>query len=101
MQALGQGVHALQDALAHQGTDMDNHDIVRDMLPGAKLYKELRNVTEGALVVSEVMSGNGKHLKSGMSLNIGGMSSKQLASFTSKLLEEIKKKDVNKINLIQ
>jgi hypothetical protein len=42
------------------------------MLPGANLYNQLKGVTQDALVVAEVMSGNSKHLKDGMSFNIGG-----------------------------
>ena len=100
VQALGQGLHALQDAVAHQGTDMDNHDVWKDMQPGKKLYDQATNVTEGALLVTEIMSGNGKNLTNGMSINIEGMSRGQFNTFITNLLDVMKNTEgVNEVNL--
>ena len=100
VQALGLGLHALQDAVAHQGTDMDNHDVWKDMQPGKKLYDQASNVTEGALLVTEIMSGNGKSLTNGMSINIEGMSRGQYNTFITTLLDVMKNTEgVNEVNL--
>lgn len=98
---MGQGVHALQDAVAHAGTDMAHHSTWQDIHPGKKTWEEATNVTEGAILVAEIMSGNSKHLSEGMSINISGMNNSQLEKLTTKLIAEMGEKGVKKINLTQ
>jgi RHS repeat-associated protein len=100
IQTLGQGIHALQDAVAHQGTDMEHHSIWNDMRPSKKDYNEATSVTEGAILVTEIMSGNSSHLSDGMSINVAGMNRKQFNTFLSTLISLMGQKDgVNKVTL--
>lgn len=101
IQALGLGLHALQDAVAHQGTDMDHHNTWNDMHPSKAVYDKASNVTEGALLVTEIMSGNNTYLQNGMSISIDGMSSSQLQKFTTTLSNLMNTKEgVQKITII-
>ena len=40
VQELGQGIHALQDAIAHKGTDMVGHSIYNDMYPSSSQMQQ-------------------------------------------------------------
>ena len=55
IQALGQGIHALQDAFAHLGTDTNNHSVVNDLRGDTS---EAENITTSAITVHNLLSGN-------------------------------------------
>ena len=100
IQALGQGIHALQDAVAHQGTDMEHHSIWNDMRLSKRDYNEATAVTEGAVLVTEIMSGNGSHLSDGMSINVSGMNREQFNTFISAVVSVMNQTEgVNKLTL--
>jgi len=83
MQALGQGVHALQDAVAHKGTDMDSHSVPNDMYPSNADKQLTEQRTFSALVTVEVLSGNYKNLKSGMTIDLSGTTAEQYGAIKS------------------
>jgi hypothetical protein len=99
LQSLGQGLHALQDAVAHKGTDMDNHSVPNDMSPTPADYMKAFNITESAVIAVESLSGNYQHLGTGMTLNFEGMSASQLKTVTSSLLQGMKDRNVDYIHI--
>lgn len=87
IRAFGQGIHALQDAYAHRGTDMDHHDWKNDVFPSAKTgwtsdYQQAYGMTENAINVHNLMSGNFKDVKAGeggkLTIEMTGMNESQV-----------------------
>ena len=99
IQALDQGIHALQDAIAHRGTDMANHSVPNEMSPSSRDFSAAFSITENAIVLTEVMGGNYNNLGNGLSLNFEGMSSSQLKSAISGLLKGMETNNIGIINL--
>jgi hypothetical protein len=85
---LEQGLHALQDAYAHNGASTDEHIAVnmssvlmlKNDLYGDTSKAEL--ITDSAVTVLSLFnkSNNGANLKNGMQLDFSGMSKKQLST---------------------
>jgi RHS repeat-associated protein len=91
---LGQGIHALQDAIAHKGAKTDDHlgrnlssvrMLINDMYGSTK---EAAKLTKSALVVYDLLQGRQSGLKSGDTLNFSGMSSEQLLKITQLLVNQ-------------
>jgi RHS repeat-associated protein len=91
---LGQGLHALQDAIAHRGVKTNDHlgwnwsstkKLANDMY-GSRW--EAANLTKSALVVIDVLKGKKSNLKSGDRLDLRGMSSSQLNKFLQALMKQ-------------
>lgn len=76
IQALGQGLHALQDATVHKGAanTFSSHAASRDVY-GSTAGAEL--VTKSALVIHQLLNGDFSGLQDGMTLDISGMSKSQ------------------------
>lgn len=82
IQNFGQGLHALQDAYAHQGCHMDDHSVWNDM---ANEY-DMRNaqeVTNSAVMVHKLISGSYDKLPESFSIITTGMSDEQLNKVNS------------------
>jgi hypothetical protein len=94
----GQGVHALQDAFAHKGTDIDHHNVVKDGLPSltkewTKDYKSAFSMTLNAINVHSLLSGDyGKVKTENGQLNIDtqGMSEDQVRKVMTKIQEYLR-----------
>jgi len=90
---LGQGLHALQDAIAHEGVKTNDHlgknwssakKLANDMYGGTY---EASNLTRSALIVNEVLQGNTSNLRNGDKLDVRGMSKEQFNQFMQVLLQ--------------
>jgi hypothetical protein len=82
---LGQGIHALQDAFAHEGAKTNDHlgknfqsvgMLVNDMYGSTK---KAASITKSALIVSSLVQGKKVNLRDGDTLNFTGMTSEQLS----------------------
>ena len=93
LEHLGQGLHALQDAIAHRGKKTNDHlglnwSSVKQF--GKDLYgstREASNLTRSALIVIDVLKGKKSNLKDGDTLDLRGMSSTQLNQFLGTLVK--------------
>ena len=94
---LGQGLHALQDAVAHKGTDMANHSVLNDMDPSLEDIYEVNQLTQSAITTAEVLSGNYKHVEDGMVVKLPGVSSGQLSEIVGGYMKAMEDKKVTKI----
>jgi len=99
IQELGQGIHALQDAVVHKGEDMNHHSTYADMSPTEENATKAENVTLSAITVTEIMSGNYEHVTEGTNIDVGGMSKKQLNSFLTNLMSGMNDRGVKKVNI--
>ena len=99
IEALGQGIHALQDAVAHHGEDLSHHSLSADIYPSNETESKALKITTGAILVTEIMSGNNSHISSDMSINVSGMSNQQLGTFMQSLLKGMNEKNVKKVNI--
>ncbi len=96
IQAFGQGLHALQDAYAHKGTHMDQHNIWKDIFAGgfekySADYMDAYNMTLNALNVHNLMSGNFKGVKTeqdgSVKIETTGMNAQQVKELWEKILQ--------------
>ncbi|MCG2614722.1 hypothetical protein LZZ85_10540 [Terrimonas sp. NA20] len=87
----GQGLHALQDAIAHRGIKTSDHlgwnwssakKLVNDLY--GSTY-EAAGLTRSALIVLDVLNGKSGNLKSGEVLDFREMSNEQLRQFLNAL----------------
>ena len=60
---LGQGIHALQDAIRHKGVEYAQHDLSADVSPPAGEDKAAIAAAYNGLLVFELVSGDPKHLE--------------------------------------
>jgi RHS repeat-associated protein len=105
MEAFGQGVHALQDAFAHRGTDIDvGHSSRKDQYPGLVAggsadFSKARQITRSAIIVHHLMSNNFDMLGSSeYKISTDGMSPNQKAQLLQKLQEFMKVRNKTKID---
>ncbi len=89
---LGQGLHALQDAIAHKGASTNKHlgwnwssvkKFTNDLYGSTW---EAANLTRSAIIVVDVLNGKKGNLKDGDKLDFRGMSTDQFNSFLGSLL---------------
>jgi RHS repeat-associated protein len=99
IQALGQGIHALQDAVAHRGVDMAHHNISNDMNPSVEETFRAFEVTRSAFLVTEIMSDNYKHLGNSISIDVDGMTGNQFGQFMQALIKGMEKKGIKKLDI--
>ena len=78
---------------------MEHHNIWRDMHPSRSLINKTMQVTKNAIIVAEVLGGNGKHLKNKMSIDVEGMNKYQFNLFVGALLEVMGKQNQSEIKL--
>jgi hypothetical protein len=100
LEALGQGIHALQDAIAHKGVDMDNHDLVNDMNPSKADAKQAENVAYNGILVSEVIGGNYANITNGMTIDLTGTTKNQYNTIKSafqKAVDSNSKDNIQKV----
>lgn len=91
---LGQGIHALQDAVAHRGVNTSRH--LNYNLSSFKKFAtdmygsnfEAANLTRSALIVVDVLKGKKSNLKDGDKLDLRGMSGGQLNQFMQALVKQ-------------
>jgi len=91
---LGQGLHALQDAIAHKGAKTSDH-LGKNLSSGLMLLndmwgskREASNLTRSALIVVDVIQGKGANLKDGDKLDLRGMSSQHVSQFLQALVKQ-------------
>jgi hypothetical protein len=91
---LGQGLHALQDAIAHQGAKTNDH-LGWNISSAGKFYNDLygdtkqaSSLTRSALMVVDLLNGKKVNLKDGESLNVTGMSSGQFQQVMQQLVNQ-------------
>jgi RHS repeat-associated protein len=91
--SLGQGLHALQDAIAHNGVRTKDH-LGLNLSSFFKFAKDLYGsqyeagrTTRSALIVVEVLRGNKTNLKDGETLDLRGMSNDQMQQFLNSLIK--------------
>jgi RHS repeat-associated protein len=99
IKALGQGIHALEDAVAHKGVDFAHHDMWNDMYPSAEDFQKAHEVAKSAILVTEIMSGDGGHLEDGVTINTNGMSSDQRLTFLGNLVSQMAANGVTTVKL--
>lgn len=86
---LGQGIHALQDAIAHEGVKTSDHLFGNSFSENFSSLKKFTNdmygstykaslITNSAIIISGLVQGKNVGLKSGETLLLNGMSSNQL-----------------------
>ncbi len=91
---LGQGLHALQDAVAHNGVKTSDH-LGFNLSSARKFYNDMygdtrqaSNLTKSAIVVLNLLEGNKVSLKVGDRINLTGMSDKQKSQIVKSLQEQ-------------
>ena len=89
----------MQDAVAHKGEDFAHHSTWHDMQPGQEAYGKATEVTEGAIMVTEIMSGDYSHVTNNMSMDVDGMTDSQFGQFIQELLKGMDEKKVKKVNI--
>ena len=89
---IGQGLHALQDAIAHGGASTDEH-LGKNLSSASMMYndmygstKEAEGLTKTATAVIDLLQGKTTNLKDGDKLDTRGMSKDQMGSFLSNLI---------------
>jgi len=97
LQMLGQGLHALQDSYAHEGTDMKHHDVRNDIYGDTSRAEK---ITASAVFVHIAISKDtktvNKLIQSGAnSLDLSGISGKNLKDLYSSLKEQGKELKYN------
>jgi RHS repeat-associated protein len=91
---LGQGLHALQDAIAHNGIKTNDHlglnlsSLKKNLNDAYGSTSEASDLTRSALIVLDVLNGKKDSLKDGDTLNLKGMSGAQLKQFSEALLKQ-------------
>jgi hypothetical protein len=90
---IGQGIHALRDAIAHEGCKTNDHlgfnrkffgKMMNDLYGSTETAASL---TKTAVIVVGALQGKKTSLKKGDTLDIRGMSSKQTTTFFQKLID--------------
>lgn len=97
--AFGVGMHALQDSEAHEGVQMKDHNLNKDMakgLEGTQAFDNAMSISESAVVVTEMVNNNFSHVKDGTTLNISGMNKEQFQKVVDAALKS--KKNVRYVN---
>lgn len=91
---LGQGLHALQDAIAHEGAKTHDH-LGINFSSGKKITKDMYGstqeagrLTKSALIVVSVIRGEKVDFKKGETLDFRGMSKNQFNQFIQALLKQ-------------
>lgn len=89
MKALGQGLHALQDAFAHRGASWKEHSKIND----ARWPKgNAQKITASVIAVHQILNGDFSSIKNGqITIAVEGMSQKQLEQLWNKLHEYLRK----------
>ncbi len=96
---LGQGLHALQDAMAHKGAKTNDHLFGKTLSNNLNSTKMMWNdmygstnlagkITKSALIVSNLLKGEKSSLKDGDTLTLTGMSSSQFDKVMKLLLKQ-------------
>ena len=90
IQAWGQGVHALQDAYAHEGTTMEEHSVYNDRY-GDKSGAE--GISNSAVTVHNILSGNWSAFegKKEIKFDAQGMTKAQLNTVMNAVNDYLKK----------
>lgn len=93
---LGQGIHALQDAYAHKGTDMDNHNVWNDRFGDTS---GAERISTSAVTVFKLLSGDYGGLGDKINISTTGMSKEQLNTVMLSIkdyMNHLKKKEEDK-----
>ncbi|CAM4085348.1 RHS repeat-associated core domain-containing protein [Flavobacterium branchiophilum] len=90
IQAFGQGVHALQDAYAHNGTTMEEHSAYNDRYGNTSGAKR---ITDSAVTVHNILSGNWSAFdgKNTIKFDAQGMSRDQYNTVMNAIYDYLKK----------
>ncbi len=82
LERLGQGIHALQDAFAHEGIKMEDHDLKNDIFGN---QTAARSITRSAILVHQILRGNFKNISGTTTLDMRGASQSQIDEVTKRL----------------
>lgn len=100
IEKFGVGIHALQDAFAHGGTDIDNHSVMNDIMGNDSQAKE---ITRSAVTVHKLLTNDFDGIKTSkkgkLSIDLSGMTSEQkmkVIGKASEFLQQQRKKDDDK-----
>lgn len=94
MSNFGVGMHALQDAFAHQGATMKQHLGLSWSSPAMTAYDMLgptynaAQLTNTATLVVQILQGNFSNIQPGTTLNLTGMSSAQQQEIIKRLKDQ-------------
>jgi RHS repeat-associated protein len=91
IQALGQGLHALQDAWAHKGVSMNDHDVVNDAFNTSGNRGQAEALTDSAITVQRLLSGDTAGLGNSFHLRVDGMNEEQKKTVIAKAQEYLQK----------
>ena len=106
-ESFGQGIHALQDAFAHRGTDHDNHSLVKDQFPsliknGMQDFTKALAITKSAINVHHLMSGNFDMLaESKITIYTDGMNADQKKQLLEKVQEFLQNRNKTTVDTSQ
>lgn len=89
IQMFGVGLHALQDGYGHAGVSMNEHNPLADVF-GNK--KSSMRITQSAIYVHQIVSGDWSNLEGQIDLDLTGMSSAQFQIFLSRVIDYINSK---------
>ena len=78
-EALKRGLHALQDAFAHRGENMNKHLFNITIWDIVGSTNGARSITKSALIVYEILHGSFSNVTEGTVLDFGGMTPGQIA----------------------
>ena len=85
IQDFGQGLHALQDAYAHKGVSIEEHNAYNDAFGDTS---EAFDITKSAVSVHNLLSRDWDALdKSGITIKFDGMSNKQITTVLNRIQE--------------
>jgi RHS repeat-associated protein len=100
IQALGQGIHALQDAIAHKGTDMAGHSVYNDMYPSSSDATKAQTAASNGVIVAEVLAGDYSHVKDGMTIDLTGATSDQFKQIVSAFVTAVNSSSTDGLNKV-
>lgn len=87
LQDLGQGIHALQDAIAHKGINLSTHllpnHLYNDSYPSDADKDHAIGVAKTGVIVAEVLAGIKEHVTDGMVVDLTGATKEQFNTIKS------------------
>jgi len=105
IEQFGQGIHALQDAYAHKGTDIDHHNPIKDGFPGlnaswTKDFQSAAAISSSAVAVHNLLTGNYDALagQNKVSIITTGMNADQINTVLTKIIDYVNKTGTKNVN---
>lgn len=89
IELFGVGLHALQDGYGHAGVSMEEHNPVADVWGDTR---PAQRITQSAIYVHQIVSGDWSNLGSRIDLDLTGMSAAQFQRFLLRVIDYINSK---------